>query len=495
MKKNKTGYFAFFSVTFLALSFFVLDYANGEIESTDEKSVQTKETEKLEPEATTQPKVIKDDALQQHFEYYYNTPSDLNEHIPVLRDLASQCCSVTEVGAKSLVATWGILKGLSESPCGKRHYLGIDSISPPRERLDYAKDIAEKENIDFKFWAVDEMVIVPEPCDMLFIDSLHTYCHLSHELEAFSPKVRKFICMHDTSEPWGSKDDSVYRGDYAEYSKSFDRTKRGLWPAVEDFLQRHPEWCLLERRTNNHGFTILKRNPESPIKEYTYHPDVEYTLKNKMVLCTGPSLDRYQRLKDVTESDLRIVPFKKIFVTTNDPKNMSIKFLDKKPVTRLNSYTQHQLGCINCLIGSLKDAANDPELDDDDIVMFKHESCFINDMHLVKQAVGKILEGYDMVARAWQYPYNPRGTDGFFVKVSALREVMPTITYINEFPPFAPYCECYFGQNIAEKTKVYDIPYTHLNWENTELGFWHVPNGFIPGAQFWDKSNYDQLYN
>ena len=31
---------------------------------------------------------------------------------------------------------------------------------------------------------------------------MHTYCHLSYELDTFSPKVRKYIAMHDTSEPW-----------------------------------------------------------------------------------------------------------------------------------------------------------------------------------------------------------------------------------------------------------------------------------------------------
>ena len=33
----------------------------------------------------------------------------------------------------------------------------------------------------------------------------------------------------------------------------------GLWPAVEDFLEKHPEWVLHERYTNNNGLTILKR--------------------------------------------------------------------------------------------------------------------------------------------------------------------------------------------------------------------------------------------
>jgi cephalosporin hydroxylase len=106
------------------------------------------------------------------------------------------------------------------------------------------------------------MTIEIPSTDLLFIDSLHTYCHLTYELEKFSPHVRKYIAMHDTSEPWGTVDDTEYGGDYSEYPAAFDREKRGLWAAVEDFLSRHPEWRLLERRLNNHGFTVLERVSE-----------------------------------------------------------------------------------------------------------------------------------------------------------------------------------------------------------------------------------------
>jgi len=103
------------------------------------------------------------------------------------------------------------------------------------------------------------MTIEMEPVDMIFIDSLHTYCHLTYELETFSPKVAKFIAMHDTSEPWGDAEDDTYHGDYSEYPAWIDRTKKGLWPAVEDFLARHPEWKLKSRVFNRHGFTVLER--------------------------------------------------------------------------------------------------------------------------------------------------------------------------------------------------------------------------------------------
>jgi hypothetical protein len=158
-----------------------------------------------------------------------------------------------------MVSTWGLLQGLSENPSVTRSYLGIDVRSPPMRSLYYAKELAKGCGINFDFWEADDMTVDIEPTDLLFIDSLHTYCHLTYELEKFSPKVSKYIAMHDTSAPWGDREDENYRGDYSEYPSEYDRTKRGLWPAVEDFLKRHPEWILQERHFNCHGFTILKR--------------------------------------------------------------------------------------------------------------------------------------------------------------------------------------------------------------------------------------------
>ena len=154
----------------------------------------------------------------------------------------------------------GVCWLLLENKSGVRSYLGIDIVTPPFGILNEAAYLALKCGINFKFIKANDMDIDIAPVDMLFIDSLHTYCHLTYELEKFSPKARKFIAMHDTSAPWGTEDDDAYRGDYSEYPAWIDRTKRGLWVAVEDFLVRHPEWKLKERRLNCHGLTILERS-------------------------------------------------------------------------------------------------------------------------------------------------------------------------------------------------------------------------------------------
>jgi hypothetical protein len=68
--------------------------------------------------------------------------------------------------------------------------------------------------------------------------------------------------MHDTSPPWGYMDQnqqSPQQEIESRYPPHISRTKRGLWSAVVDFLGQHSEWQLVERQTEGHGYTIIKR--------------------------------------------------------------------------------------------------------------------------------------------------------------------------------------------------------------------------------------------
>ena len=79
--------------------------------------------------------------------------------------------------------------------------------------------------------------------DLMLVDSLHIYEQVKAELELHASKVKKYLVFHDTTT-------------YADRGE-FDG--RGIWPAIQEFLDSHPEWIMHERRTNNNGLTILKR--------------------------------------------------------------------------------------------------------------------------------------------------------------------------------------------------------------------------------------------
>lgn len=201
-------------------------------------------------------------SIDRIYEYFAHLPvnaCDIGEHMHLLKGLAAQCSTVTEIGLGGIVSTWGLLQGLSENQALQKIYIGIDIAVPPLDNLNLARRLAEETGISFTFLHANDLDLEIEPTDLLFIDSLHTYCHLTYELETFSPRVKKYIAMHDTSEPWGHRDDEEYHGNYTEYPPHYPRWKRGLWPAVHDFLKRHPEWALEKRHYNCHGFTILRR--------------------------------------------------------------------------------------------------------------------------------------------------------------------------------------------------------------------------------------------
>jgi len=239
-------------------------------------------------------------------------------------------------------------------------------------------------------------------------------------------------------------------------------------------------------------------------EEKSREEQIDEALKQKIILCSGPSLERKALLKFTTERDLKMIPFKKIFLTVNDPNLLDLTFKDKVPVYEFFTPQQKQLDCLNCIIRSLNQVADDPDCLDEDIILFKHESVFISDMHLLRQAIGKILDGYDIVVKYWVgadfekregYLNDYYHTDSFYLSVGSVRK------YLQDHPPLAQFneeyhfCEEYFTKEIVSKLPyVFKIDYHHCSWKDNELGLYHIPRIANDPSWYWDKGNYDFLY-
>ncbi|HVW99415.1 MAG TPA: hypothetical protein VHA52_03100 [Candidatus Babeliaceae bacterium] len=216
-------------------------------------------------ENSSAPELVKKIAyleLREQYHIHYYRPSDIHEHLPVFRKYAQECSSIVELGVRNIVSTWGFLLGLAESPHPQRSYIGVDIGRATADILALAHRLTTENGISFQFWEKNDMDIEIAETDLLMVDTLHTYAHLTYELEKFSPKIRSYIIIHDTSHTFEYRDCLSYTGDYSEYPPSIDRSKHGLWPAVVDFLHRHPEWSLHERHLNNNGLTVLKRRSD-----------------------------------------------------------------------------------------------------------------------------------------------------------------------------------------------------------------------------------------
>ncbi len=232
--------------------------------------------------------------------------------------------------------------------------------------------------------------------------------------------------------------------------------------------------------------------------------DIEAAINNHIILCTGPSFGRAGLLKSNTEKDMKLIPFKKIFLSTNDPKNLKATFNNKKPVAELFEQKDKQLDCLNCIISTMKNAVNDPDTHPDDILVFKHESVYVSDMHLVKQAIRKILEGYDAVMKYWigfedQKTFGRLNdyyhSDSFYIKASAAKPVFQDMPLVKWFTKDYQFCEEYLTKHIAARLpKIFKIDYHHSSWKDNELGFYHMPRYEEDPDWFWDKKNYDDIY-
>lgn len=174
------------------------------------------------------------------FELEYNKAvtgeygKDMFEHLPWLSEKVSECTHVTEFGVGRGESTRALL----------RHDVEIHSYEfMPINNIEQLFEDAIKHGRRITLHVVDITKIVIAPTDLLVVDSYHSYDQVKTELELHADKVRKYIFFHDTT----------------LYADRGQGGENGIWPAIDEFLQSHTEWQLVERRTNNNGMTLIKR--------------------------------------------------------------------------------------------------------------------------------------------------------------------------------------------------------------------------------------------
>ncbi len=177
------------------------------------------------------------DSLELTFSATKALSTDMWEHMERIRYYASQCESIVEFGVYDCTSTWALLAGRPKS------LISYDIAR--RLDVDDVERVAAEHGLSFKFMLCDSLKAQFGETDLLFIDSLHTYDHLSAELRTHGNSVKKYIILHDTTT--------------FEFCEETPHTGRGLWPAIEEFLAANPHWSIKERFTCCHGLTVLQR--------------------------------------------------------------------------------------------------------------------------------------------------------------------------------------------------------------------------------------------
>ena len=183
--------------------------------------------------------------IQEELSRLVAEPSDINEHLHFLRDLAAGL-HIVEFGCRNGVSTTALV---SSAKSVRTYDIDPTAIVRTTTRLRNYKDDERSPGINGGVLVgvvgstIDPGTYVPS-CDLLFIDSLHTYTQLSKELEMHGNKAKKYLAFHDT----------ITFGDQGE-----DGTTPGLKQAIDEFLARNPKWRFNQTRAFNNGVTVLER--------------------------------------------------------------------------------------------------------------------------------------------------------------------------------------------------------------------------------------------
>jgi len=179
-------------------------------------------------------------AVDRHLARCIVAGGDTAEHLTTLRKIVEQpgTFRVVEFGVRGIVSTWALLAGRPVA------LASVDIVAPPAAELAEVVRCADEIGTAFEFIHESTLLLDPVDCDVLFIDTLHTYAQLKAELARHAAGVRFYIALHDT-ETFGA------RGE--------DGTEPGLRAAIDEFLTAHPEWEIVHDVANCNGLVVLER--------------------------------------------------------------------------------------------------------------------------------------------------------------------------------------------------------------------------------------------
>lgn len=177
-------------------------------------------------------------ALTRLYRLVTTTPSDINEHLEYMHDLCVELDAkqVVELGVRRGVSTIAFLHAMDITDGA----LWSCDIEPPNVPHAVSRHPRWTLVIGNDLDVADQ---APE-CDVLFIDTSHAYWHTLAELDAYAPKARKAILLHDTRL---ELPDGIVGG------PAFP-----VRTAVLEWHTTHPEWAWTEF-THNYGLGVLRR--------------------------------------------------------------------------------------------------------------------------------------------------------------------------------------------------------------------------------------------
>lgn len=179
------------------------------------------------------------------YEKFKSLPRDLNQHMPMLRELASECESVCEFSKRRESAAVWIVSGTKKV---ELHNLELQD-SDLRAAVEEAKDRVSIKADNGNTLQINDI----DDCDLLFFDSVHHADRLRTELSKFAASVSKFIVVRGTG----------------NFGVTAEGGGEGLFAAMREFVFDNPQWFVYYHTSTQYGITVLccdpDRKPDKPI--------------------------------------------------------------------------------------------------------------------------------------------------------------------------------------------------------------------------------------
>lgn len=173
----------------------------------------------------------------------------MTAHLPRLRALAQ---------GLPLAVEFGVKRGASSSALllGAQRVISYDIVETAQAR--------ELERLAGPRWAYrlqDSRTADVPPCDLLLVDSLHTFAQVEAELTAHADRVGRYLVFHDTITfgSIGAKGETGQQLWAYVPGQVTPPAALGIRPAIDALLIRDRTWHLVAHYTDSHGLLVLER--------------------------------------------------------------------------------------------------------------------------------------------------------------------------------------------------------------------------------------------
>jgi len=186
---------------------------------------------------------------------------DIREHLELLKQYASECNSVTELGVRWVVSTWYFMAGRPK----KLTSFDITHFKDYGVNEHILNEVASENGVDFLF--IQEDVLTTDKLqetDLLFIDTLHSYKQLKMELHLHGNKANKYLIFHDVIS-FGEIDEAPtpvnpeWSEELATYHNSL-KDHEGINQAIVEFLLENKHWHIDKLAVRSNGLMVLRRD-------------------------------------------------------------------------------------------------------------------------------------------------------------------------------------------------------------------------------------------